>query len=236
MMTGLVLSETRERAQRKLEEIAPRMRGAIVAQQLWVDFLSVEEQRLLGGDLQTAYSQFGAVGMWQKLKGCSTAFAVLDLACQFKLLDTEERDRLLDRLGEMPRDADFVIEDAIASGHLVLRDDEERALAWEGELLDTPLLESEPLWGFFVELAKRSKGGIGVDSDCYGTKERGYVRKTANRIRREMGLPTGLTKLIVATKRNETRKGQRIDLAAERIRVFESDGQGEIREWLPGRR
>ena len=236
MMTGLVLPETRERAQRKLEEIATRMRGAIVAQQLWCDFLSVEEQRLLGGNLQTAYSQFGAVGMWQKLKGCSTGFAALDLACQFKLLDTEERDRLLDRLGEIPRDADFVIEDAIASGHLVLRDDEERALAWDGELLETPLLESGPLWDFFVELAKRSKGGIGVDSDCYRTKERGYVRKMANRIRREMGLPTGLTKLIVARKRNETRKGQRIDLAAERIRVFESDGQGEIREWLPGRR
>jgi len=229
MVTSQELPESRERAQKRTAEIATQMRGAVLADKLWYDHLSPSERELLGGSLEEAYSRFGLVGMWQKLRGCSRVFAVLDLARQFKLVGTEEFDRILDRLGEVPLDGDLRLELAVDAGHLVLRDDEERMLFWARESLNTPLLESETLRDFFVELAKRSKSGTSLDRLCYPTKADSYVRKTASRIRRDMGLPSVLTTWIVAG----TRCDQKIDLLAETIRIFESDGRGELREWLP---
>ncbi len=78
-------------------------------------------------------------------------------------------------------------------------------------------------------MAKRSKSGTSVDAMCYPAKSDGYVRKMASRIRREMELPADLSARIVAGKRHD----QKLDLHPETIRVFESDGRGGLREWLP---
>lgn len=221
--------ESRDRARRKTEELATQMRGAVLAEQLWYDKLSPKERAHLGGDLEKAYGEFGLVGMVQKLRGCSQPYAVLDVGRQLKMIDTKDFDELLDHLGEVPRDPELLLQRAVDAGHLVLRDAEERMLFWAKESLETPLLESEILWDVFVELVKRSKSGTSLDSFCYPKKTEGYVRKAINRIRNEMELPSDLTTRIVAWERY----GQKLDMLPEKIRLFESDGRGEVREWLP---
>lgn len=229
MITEPHLPKTRERARRKTEEFAAQLRGGVLTETLWYEHLDPAERKVLGGDLEQAYAEFGMVGMWQELRGCSRVVSVLELARLFKLIDTEELDRLLDHLGEVPQDAELHLEQAVTAGHLVIRDDEERMMYWREKSLETPLLKSESLWSFLVELAKRTKSGSCVDTMCYPNSSDSYTRKTASRIRCDMGLPADLTTRIVSEKPY----GQKLDLQPETIRVFESDGRRGLREWLP---
>jgi hypothetical protein len=83
-------------------------------------------------------------------------------------------------------------------------------------------------------LARASKGGEAVDvfrlrSDSGEIEDLGYVKKLKSRLVRAEGFPGSLADLIVLCGRGT----YRLDLPAERIRVFEQGAAEPRREWVP---
>src|SRR5262249_37018547 len=72
------------------------------AQRLWDRILSPTDREALGGDLATAYRDGRTVGMWARLRGCTSERAVAELAHRLGFINVDTQNWLLREFGEVP--------------------------------------------------------------------------------------------------------------------------------------
>jgi len=176
----------------ELEANAVRIKAPLCAQLLWDRVLTQEERQRLGGNLQTLYYQQGTAGIWMKLRGVSVERAVLDVAHELDLLSDQRYHWLLRELGEPPYHSGEGLDQAIASGALVLVE-RPRAAYWAGQPMEVDWERRSALWEFFWELCRRAKARQSMDRiDLGESAHRDIVAKQKYRLRREPGFPHAL--------------------------------------------
>ncbi len=92
-------AEWSERVTEELQTAELRVQTAASAYRLWERYLTPEEQRRLGGDVESACRTGGPVGMWMRLHGCSFHRAVIEVARNLKFLDERTERWLLREIG-----------------------------------------------------------------------------------------------------------------------------------------
>lgn len=86
---------------KKLNELAVRIQGPIVATTVWVSLFTDTERQTLGGDEYEAWKDHGGTaGMWSAVRGVSINRAIIDIAYELDWLDTPTRTSLLKALNE----------------------------------------------------------------------------------------------------------------------------------------
>ena len=217
-----------DRALKKLEESAIRIRTPNAAYDLWQKVFTEPERARLGGDLASAYRTGGAIRMWVTVYGCTDVRAVIEVANKLGWLPNETEYRwLLKEAGEL-LNAEEAFEDAIWRNELVLNS-LTREIYWMGE--PTEIEGShEAKWAFMWELAKHAKLGRPVDAMTFGeNKKPNYVSKTKSELTSTGQIPLELADRIQLHGRGT----QKLEVTPSEIRLFEHNVAGEIREWMP---
>ncbi|TWT56422.1 hypothetical protein [Allorhodopirellula solitaria] len=210
----------------KFQEAELRIRNPTIAIKLWGEFFSEEEQKRLGGNLETAYAN-GVVAMWTQLHGGTYVRAVIEIAFRFNFLTPQSREWLLLETGEL-LNADAAYDDAILKNKLVLNS-LTREVHWKRKLIDGPW-SHEAKWSFVWELAKHAKVGLPVDSTTFGErKSADYVSKVKSELTNLVGFPIDLADAIRVIAKGT----QKLMIDPSQIRLFEHHVGGEIREWTP---
>lgn len=144
--------------QEELQATAARIGSKVAALRLWERVLTDDERQRLGGDVAVAWCRLGTVGMWQRLRGVSPARAVADGALALGLLDEPSHRWLLREAGEVHDDAEAAIQQAVASGALVLVE-RPRSAYWDCEAVAVDWDRHGALWDYFWELCRHAKAG-----------------------------------------------------------------------------
>jgi len=216
------------RAIEELKVNALRIQPAMCAARLWERSLSQQERERLGGDLETAYRQLGTAGMWATLRGVTRHRAVVEVAQELGFLRTKDYEWLLHEIGEI-LDAEEALSDAITSGDFVLVE-RPREAYWDGETIDIDWNQHNSLWEFLWELGRDGKAGQPVDRFTFGeSAHRDVVTKRKSRLTNMSEFPVDLCDLIKVVGRGT----QQLELAPERIRIFEASVGDTLREWRP---
>ncbi|TWU40060.1 hypothetical protein Q31b_34040 [Novipirellula aureliae] len=212
----------------KFHEAALRLRGSTAAFYIWDRVFSLAEKDRLGGDLQEAYSQDGAIRMWARVRGCTDYRAVIDLAQKLNLLSETDHRWLLEEFGEL-FDADEAFEHAVKHCDFVLNE-HTREIFWKGTMVPIDWGKFQSPWSFMWELARHAKANLPIDSMTFGENSGlDLVSKRKSELTNKPVFPQDLAEKIVPVGRGT----QKLDLPAEQIRIFERHIGGEIREWSP---
>lgn len=229
-MNGLMMQPIQPSAAaiQKLEEATLRVRTPNTALALWQRVFSEQEKARLGDDLEAAYKKGGAVAMWSAVHGCTKVRAVIEIAHTLNLLTSSDRRWLLREAGEL-LDADAAYDDAIQRNELVLNASL-KEIYWKGERIEFDWSKHEAKWTFLWELACHAKADLPIDYTIFGeTKNQNYPSKTKSEIGNLDCFPLDLTDAIESLGKGE----QKLQIAAEEIRLFERHLGGEFREWTP---
>ncbi len=214
------------KALEELQNAYLRVEPPVCARRLWERVLTPAERERLGGDLAQAFSKFGTVGMWKKLRGVSGERALIDVAKRLNFLDENTEQWLLREIGDLSDDPEAAIAEAVATGDLVLVDSP-RTAYWEGKPIEIDWVAREKLWSYLWELGWNSKAGKSIDSFTFGEHASAdYVVKQKSRLSNFPGFPVSLSDRIVSAGIGS----QRLDLPAEHIRLFEMDTIESLRE------
>jgi hypothetical protein len=203
-----------------------RVQGFPAALRLWDRHLSQEDHARLGDDFEAAFRGRGTAGMWRYLRGISNERAVIEIAQRLNFLTEADADWLLRELGEISDDADTCIQEAVASGGLVLVE-RPRGAYWECNLIEIAWDKQNAFWNLLITLAIHGKAGLPVDYTDFGEKnDQDYVSKLKSRLINRAKFPVSLSDRIVTAGRNT----QRLDLAPQQIRIFEIVTTEPLRE------
>ena len=86
---------------KKLDELAVKIQGPVVATAVWDSLFTDTERKSLGGDAYQAWKHHGrTAAMWSAVRGVSINRAVIDIAYECDWLDTPTRTSLLKALNE----------------------------------------------------------------------------------------------------------------------------------------
>lgn len=204
-----------------------RIKSPVSAMRLWERVLTESDRRTLGWDSEAAWKLYGTVGMWKKLRGVSTARAVVEVAHKLNFIDEGTQRWLLYELGEAPDDP----ETAIASDALVLVERPKTAY-WQGQEIEVDWDRYGVLWTFMWELGCHAKSGQPVDRLTFGEHaHQDVVAKQKSRLLNEPSFPADLGDRIVSVGIGT----QRLDLSPEKIRIFVGGIGEQLREWIPSR-
>ena len=200
------------------------------AEVLWHRRLTTDERARLGPDFLSAVDRHGAAGMMARLRGVSSDRAVVEAALATGHLDPAGAKWLLRERGEAPRSAEEALRLAVAAGDLVLVEGPREAY-WAGEPIVVGWGRRPAVWEFFVELAKHAKAGKPVDRLTFPTAtDPSYANKMKSRLAEFEGFPPALAERVEPAGRGAVR----LNLPAERTRIFERVVDDELREWFPG--
>lgn len=226
MATGPSRSAVSTSAQAEWERVALWVQHPSAAQHLWERVLTEPERRRLGGDSGALYSRHGTVGMWMQLRGVSAERAVIDVGHQLGFLDVQNYWWLLRELGQEQDEAEEALRRAIRSRDLVLVE-RPRSAYWQGQPIDVDWERRPKLWEFFWEMCRSAKVGRSVDHLTFGDSVHlDFVAKQKSRLLGLPGFPVDLGDLIQPVGR----RTQKLDLAPERIRLFELVHTETLRE------
>jgi hypothetical protein len=213
----------------QLEELAVKLKNRTCAFRLWEGVFTQAERDRLGGDVETAWRQYGTAGMWLQLRRVSRNRAFADVTRSLNLIDEATHRRLLRELGEIHDDPEEGIEAAVASGALVLVEGRREAY-WAGKPIPGKWRRRSAVWDFFVLLAKRSKAGLTVDHTHFpSSKNRGIATKQKSRLTSLVGFPQDLADHMISAGRYT----HRIDLPATQIRILEVRDQEILHDYCP---
>ncbi len=193
--------------------------------------LTASDLGQLGSDLHAVFQQIGVTGIWMKLRGCTLARAVIEIATALDGFGPGTRAWLLREVGEDPDDSDAAVKRAVQLAKLVVVDQPRRAY-FQGQELEVNWDKHSTCWEHLQLLARAAIAGKAIDYMSLGknaTPELPKHRK--HNLQRLEGMPPGLVELIVPVGRST----QRLNLLPAQIRIFEETGNGECREWKSGR-
>jgi|SRR5579884_3626471 len=216
------------RAEEELDMNFHRIRAAASAARLWERVLSETDRRQLGGNLEVAWRTLGTAGMWMKLRGVSLPRAVVDVAWELDLMSDRMRRWLLRELGEAPDDPEEALEEAIASGDLVLVE-HPRAAYWHGQPISVDWGRRSALWDFLWVICQHAKAGKAVDHTTFNATDTAIVAKQKSRLRGLQGFPRSLAALLQPAGRYT----QKLNLPPQQIRLFEMRLGETVRERIP---
>jgi hypothetical protein len=202
-----------------------RIRAAASAARLWERVLSETDRQQLGGNLEVAWRTLGTAGMWMKLRGVSLPRAVVDAAWELDLMSDRTRRWLLRELGEAPDEPEEALEEAIASGDLVLVE-HPRAVYWRGQPISVDWGRRSALWDFLWVICQHAKAGKAVDHTTFNAADTAIVAKQKSRLRGLKGFPSSLAALIQPAGRYT----QKLNLPPLQIRLFEMTLGETVRE------
>ncbi|WP_372715653.1 hypothetical protein [Novipirellula sp.] len=215
-------------ASKKLEETMLRVCTPSIAFELWQKVFSYKETARLGGDFEIAYRKGGSVAMWSTVHGCTQVRAVIDIAHTLNLLTTNDRRWLLKETGEL-LDDDAAYDHAVLNNDLVLNSFLQ-AIHWKGEQIEFDWAKHEAKWWFMWNMARHAKTGLSIDHTVFGERKKpSWLSKTKSEIVNLECFPITLGDAIVSAGAG----AQKLEVAAEEIRLFEHHVDGEIREWTP---
>jgi hypothetical protein len=195
---------------------------------LWECVLTQAERRRLGGDLEKAWRQGGTAGMWMRLRGVAVERAVVDVAWELNLMDDCTRRWLLRELGEAPDDPEEALQEAIASGAVVLVE-QPRAAYWRGQALSVEWGKRSALWNFLWVICEYAKAGKAIDHTTFNAADPAIIAKQKSRLRGLRGFPRSLAALIQPCGRYT----QKLNLPPLQIRLFEMTPGETVRERIP---
>ena len=201
----------------ELTASALRIRPFPAAERLWDRVLTEEDRLRLGGDFVTAYTKHGTAGMWAKLRGVSRERATVDVCHALGLLDDATHQWLLRELGQLPNDAEQVIQDAAQTGALVLVE-RPRAAYWQGQAIAVDWDRHGASWDYLWELGRHAKAGQSIDHTTFpASGDVAFVTKQKSRLLAQRGFPRTLAVRI----KSAGRYAQKLDLGPEEVRLFE---------------
>jgi hypothetical protein len=226
-MTAVDKPQPSPQALSELQINATRIRAAVSALLLWERVLTPEDRRLLGGNVQKAYSRWGTAGMWAQLRGVSSARAIADVAWRLEFVTQQRYSWLLRELGEIHYDPEQAVAAAVATGDLVLLE-RPRRVWWRRVQVALDWDNRSALWDYFWELCRRSKDGESIDRFSFGDAHSDVAVKQKSRLKKACGFPTDLANLI----RPSGRGTQKLDLPPAHIRIFEPVTNETLKECL----
>lgn len=217
------------RARQLVEDTYGRINTIDTLLRLQDQVFSEADLRQLGPDLYAVFRQIGVTGMWRKLRGCSLARAIIEIATALDGFGPSVRSWLLREFGETAADSEAAIELARQNAVLVIHD-LPRTAYFHGQELNVKWDEHPMCWEHLELLARAAAAGESVDYMSLGRdampslfKHRKYNLKNLD------GMPCELAVLIKSAGRGT----QRLNLLPAQIRIFEQSGNGEYREWTP---
>jgi hypothetical protein len=116
----------------ELQQQAPRVQAAYAAQRVWERLLSDADRRLAGGDIDVAFSDGGAIGLWSRLRGVSRNRALVELAERLGFLGRADAAWLLRELGEPSEAPPAQSSESRLTATIPRWDQESRQLFFEG--------------------------------------------------------------------------------------------------------
>jgi hypothetical protein len=205
-------------AKTEFESIAASIQSNTAALRLWEQVLTGPERHRLGGDLAVAWCRLrGTVGMWQRLRGVSVPRAVADVALELGLIDDRRHRWLLREAGEVHDDAEAAIQQAVASGGLVLAE-RPREVYWHGKAIAVDWDRHGALWDYFWELCRHAKAGQPIDRMTFpAATDPAVVAKYKCRLAAQRGFPRSLAVRI----KPAGRYAQQLDVPPDQVRLFE---------------
>jgi hypothetical protein len=204
-------------AQEEFQTTAARIQSKAAALRLWEWVLTDAERQRLGGDLAAAWCRLGTVGMWQRLRGVSVVRAVADVGLELGLIDERRHRWLLRAAGEVHDDAEAAIQQAVASGGLVLVE-RPRAVYWNCEAVPVDWDRHGALWDYFWELCRHAKAGRPIDQMTFpAAADPAVVTKYRHRLVAQRNFPRSLAARIQPAGRH----AQKLQLSPDQVRLFE---------------
>jgi hypothetical protein len=239
-------SSSTERARKKLAELRDRLRCDIVAATLWDNSSEDDRSRLESTDEQRRRAHLdkqqvtkgeeqyrsilgNPVQMWMELRGVSRIRAMLDVGRVTNLI-TEADFRWLVAVTEgRTRSSDELLDDAIASGDLVLRESP-KAVYWKAEEVGVDWDNYLAEWIVVWRLARSAKAGAQLTvSEIGDSLNDKYLSQIRSRMTNRPEFPVELADAIKTVDGGELR----LCLPRESIRIFETIVDSTFREWLP---
>ena len=216
-------------AVKELQTCYHRVGPPFAAQRLWDRYMGDDARTHLGGEFITAYRRLGTVGIWATVHGITHERALIEVGRLLGAIRSQDEPWLLREIGESP-DANEARERTIERGDLVMLDWFDSEAHWNGHQIDVDWTRHEVSWTFFIEFARHAKAGRPLDHHCFGANaDPNIVTKRKSRLIQLESFPIDLADLMVPVGRGT----QKLDLAPERIRIFEYDPGEILREWVP---
>jgi hypothetical protein len=172
--------------------------------------------------------------MWRKIHGGSIPQAVLAVGTALHLVDPTVANALLLEFGEAPDDSTTALEQAIATGGLILTEFPRQAW-WRGKLIELDWVKQNRKWSFLFELARQSKVGVALDRlkiDADGSLAKSYLTKLKSTLIGLSGFPKDLGEAIESAGPGTYHLNVR-NVPAKQIRLFIRGVADELREWIP---
>ena len=214
------------KVQEELQAAYLRVSPGASALRLWERVLSEQDRARLGGDFQRALSEFGAIGMWMKLRGVSPQRAVIDIAKKIGFITDETREFLLRGIGDISDDPKQAIAKAVSDGALILVE-RPRTAYWNQDRIEVDWNANPKLWEYLFELCRYAKAGRPLLPVIFGENADQYhLIKLKSRLSKFAGFPPLLSDRIVSAGEGM----QRFDIPPEEIRIFEVVTMEVLRE------
>jgi hypothetical protein len=211
------IEELPDRVREELQINWLRVQSVASATRLWERCFTSEEQRRLGGDLEQAFRQGGAVGMWRRLHGCSLVRATIEVAHALNFLDDGSKRWLLRQSGEFSDDPDEAIQLALRRADLVVVASP-RSIYWLGREIPIDWTRRTALWDYFLTLCEQAKAGLPVDASDFGEhRDQNDHRKQKSRLSRHEFFPIDLAARIVSGRGGQ----QVLEIEPQRICILE---------------
>lgn len=216
-MDNVPLTPSRK-AQELFDATRRRIQGLAAAQRLWDRHLNDTEKQILGRPFRRAFEQYPkAEWMWVKVKNVNQSIAVIDVAETLNLITQADAEWLRREGGELPSHPAEAKNVAIERGDLVLSL-KDKKLHWNGREYEIPFGNHPALWDFLLTACRCAKSGESIGWDTFGdNKGLNYVAGTKSKLSKLPGFPLDVIDLFVS----DGRKRQRLDLAPERIHLFD---------------
>jgi hypothetical protein len=165
--------------------------------------------------------------MWQALHQVSRVQAIIDIALALGHLGLQDRDYLASHL--CSSDVETTIESAVKAGHFVILQRPPKVY-WQTQEIELDWQKSKATWTYIWELGRSAKVGAILDREIFGEFiQRDYLTKQKSRLGTLLGEEwCKLLDLIVPAGGGS----QEFTLDRNSIRLFETDGTGELREYL----
>jgi hypothetical protein len=205
------------KVQEELHAAYLRVSLAASALRLWERVLTEQDRARLGGDFRRAYTEFGVIGMWMKLRGVSPQRAVIDVAKKIGFITDETRDFLLRGIGDLADNPAEAIAKGVSDGALVLVE-RPRTAHWDRRKIEVDWNANPKLWEYLFELCRHAKAGRPLSPVIFGENADPYhLTKLKSRLSKFEGFPPSLSDRIASAGEGM----QRLDIPPERVRLFE---------------
>lgn len=225
----MIATQPSARAQQLIEDTYGRINTIDTLLRLKDQVFTEADLRQFGPDLYAVFRQIGVTGMWMKLRGCSLARAIIEIASALDGIGPSVRSWLLREVGEAAADSEAAIERAKQAATLVILD-QPRTAYFQGQELDVEWDEHPVCWEYLELLARASAANKSVDYMSLGSDASPDLPKHRKRnLKKLEGVPVALISLIESAGRGT----QRLKLLPAQVRIFEQTGNGEYREWSP---